>query len=189
MRPALLPAALAALLAAPLALAPALPAFARPPEAAEAKALQTAVTVYLNAIGRGEAARVVAALPPRVKNIFAGSAGIEAGKLDATLTEQTEVMLKSAKFSDLGADFDGLDVTDSVLTDGSKVTWAVVPTHFTIQTDKGKTQNAQPLLVVGEGGKWYMMRMESGQSQQLVAIAYPFLKDVKFPAPSSKPAG
>lgn len=159
----------------------ALPAAARPLEAAEARQMQSAVDGYLRAIGRGEADRVVAALPPRIKNIFAGSAGIEAGQLDAVLTEQTAALLKAATFADFAADVTGVEATDSALPDGSRVTWAIVPTQFTAANARGKTLNRQSLLVLNEGGEWYMMRIEGAQQQQLVAIAYPFLKDVAFP--------
>lgn len=171
-----------------LALLLASPALARPLENGEAKKLQTAVNVYLGAIERGEAERVVGSLPPRVKNVFAGQAGIEAKKLDATLTAQTEQLLHAAQFSDLSADFAGLDAQDATLSDGTSVVWTVVPTHFTIATAKGKTVNDQPLLALFEGGKWYMMRIEGAAQQQLVAVAYPFLSGVTFPAASSHPA-
>ncbi|MBC7139572.1 MAG: hypothetical protein H5U17_12715 [Defluviimonas sp.] len=170
-----------------LALPMAAPASARPMEGAEARKMQTAVDVYLRSIGRGEAERVVAAVPPRIKNIFAGSAGIEAGKLDGVLIEQTEALLDSAKFGDFAADYSNIDATDSVLADGSHVTWTVVPTQFSVQTDSGKVLNRQPMLVLNEGGKWYMMRIEGAQQQELVSIAYPFLKGVSFPAASASP--
>ncbi|GGH62274.1 hypothetical protein GVY41_17985 [Frigidibacter albus] len=170
-----------------LSLAVAAPSFARPMEGAEARRMQTSVDVYLGAIGRGEADRVVAALPPRIKNIFAGSAGIEAGKLDGVLIEQTAALLKAAKFDDLAADYTAVDATDSVLADGTRVTWTVVPTQFSVETDAGKVLNRQPLLVLNEAGKWYMMRIEGAQQQELVSIAYPFLKDVSFPAASTAP--
>ncbi|MEI4471780.1 hypothetical protein [Frigidibacter sp. MR17.24] len=172
---------------APLATALALtiatlaPASARPMAGGEARKMQTAVNVYLGAIDRGEADRVVAALPPRIKNIFAGSAGIEAGQLDRTLTAQTAALLKSANFSDFNANFTGVEATDSVLSDGTTVTWVIVPTSFKAATAKGKTLNEQPLLAVNEGGSWYMMRVEGAQQKQLVSIAYPFLQNVSFP--------
>lgn len=163
------------------------PAFARPMSQAESQKMETAVGVYLRSIGRGEAERVVASLPPRVKNIFAGSAGIEASKLDATLVAQTDALLKSAKFDNFSADYKGVEANDSVLADGTRVTWVVVPTEFTASTAKGKTLNRQPLLAVNEAGKWYMMRVEGQQQKQLVSIAYPFLKDVAFPESSVTP--
>lgn len=181
------PLARALLLALALALPSALPAAARPMEPAEAKKMQTTVDVYLRSIGRGEAPRLVAALPPRIKNIFAGASGIEAKDLDATLVAQTETLLKSAKFSEFSADYSQIDATDSVLADGSKVTWVVVPTRFVVENAKGKTLNEQPLLAVNEKGKWYMMRIDGAQSQQLVSIAYPFLKDVSFPPARATP--
>jgi len=163
------------------------PGLARPMEGAEARKMQTSVDVYLRSIGRGEADRVVAALPPRIKNIFAGSAGIEAGKLDGVLIAQTKALLSAAKFDDFAADYSGVDATDSVLADGSRVTWTVVPTQFSVATDGGKVLNRQPMLVLNEGGQWYMMRIEGAQQQELVSIAYPFLKGVSFPAASSAP--
>ena len=170
-----------------LSLAAAAPSFARPMEGSEARKMQTSVDVYLRSIGRGEADRVVAALPPRIKNIFAGSAGIEAGKLDGVLIEQTKALLEAAEFDDFAADYSNVDATDSVLADGSRVTWTVVPTQFTVKTAGGKVLNRQPLLVLNEAGQWYMMRIEGAQQQELVSIAYPFLKGVSFPAASSAP--
>lgn len=179
-------------LTTPIALAVALaattvPALARPMDGGEQRKMESAVNGYLRAIDQGEASKVVAALPPRIKNIFAGSAGIEASQLDRTLTQQTETMLKSADFSDFKADFSRVDAQDAVLSDGTKVTWVIVPTSFAAKTSAGKSVNQQPLLALNEGKDWYMMRVEGAQQKQLVSLAYPFLKDVTFPESHATP--
>ena len=51
-----------------LSLSIAAPGLARPMEGAEARKMQTAVDVYLGAIGRGEADLVVASLPKRIRD-------------------------------------------------------------------------------------------------------------------------
>lgn len=169
-----------------LSLTLALPAAARPMDKAEEKALAKSVGIYLRAIGRGEAERVVAALPPRVLNVFAGQAGIEASTLNKTLADQMLVMMKGSKFSDFTSETKGMDANDAVLADGTTVTWVVIPTAFTAETSAGKTRNEQPLLVLREGKQWYMMRMDPA-AQQMVSFAYPFLKDVKFPPSRATP--
>lgn len=165
----------------------ALPAAARPLSSAEAKEMNKSVGIYLRAIGRGEAERVVSALPPRVLNVFAGQAGIESKDLISTLGAQMKTMMKSAKFSDFTAAEDGLDAQDATLADGTPVTWVLVPTAFTAKTDAGTTRNQQPLLVIREKGNWYMMRVEGEAQQQMVSFAYPFLKDVDIPPSSATP--
>lgn len=169
-----------------LSLLMALPAAARPLEAAEAKALGKSVGIYLRAIGRNETERVVAALPPRVLNVFAGQAGIESKTLNKTLADQMRAMTKGVTFSDFTSDTASMDAQDAVLADGTTVTWVVVPTAFTATTATGKMRNEQPLLVLREGKSWYMMRMDPG-AQQMVSFAYPFLKDVTFPPSRATP--
>jgi len=57
----------------------------------------------------------------------------------------------------------------------------VVPTSF-VSESKGKaTRNEQPLLAVEEAGKWYFLRIDGQERQDLAMIAYPFLKDEKIP--------
>lgn len=165
----------------------ALPAAARPLAPDEAKELGKSVDIYLRSIGRSEAERVVSAIPPRVLNVFAGKAGIEAGELIPTLAEQMKTLMKTAKFSDFYSDKSSLDAQDATLADGTVVTWVLVPTAFTAETAAGKTRNEQPLLVLKEGKKWYMMRIEGDAQRQLVGFAYPFLNDVEIPASRSTP--
>ncbi len=159
----------------------ALPAAARPLTPAEGESLGKAVDLYLAAIGRGDAVKIVGALPPRMLNVFAGATGVEADKLTDTLVEQTRAMAKTAKFRDLAAGRAGLDAGDEALADGTKVIWVLLPTTFTTESKGQKTRHEQPLLALNEGGAWYFLRIEGPQSQQLVSIAYPFLAEVEFP--------
>lgn len=157
------------------------PAPARPLAADEASTLQKAVSDYLGAIGRRDASLIIAALPPRVLNVFAGATGIEARKLNATLVEQTETMMKGATFRDLAAEEGTLEATETVLADGSEVTWVLVPTRFTLQSGGKKTLNQQPLLAVREDRIWYFLRVDGEERRQLAALAYPFLTEVAMP--------
>ena len=159
----------------------ALPAAARPLSEEETASLAKAVDSYIRATSSGDAVKIVKAIPPRILNIFAGSAGIEAKKLEKTLVDQTEVMTKGVKISDASAVKEGLNAEDAVLADGTPVTWVVVPTAFTAETGGKTTRNEQPLLALSEGGKWYFMRLDGAQQEQLAAIAYPFLADAEIP--------
>lgn len=167
-------------LAAGLALYAA-PALARPLAVDEAEALQKSVNDYLDAIGQRDAPRIIAALPPRVLNVFAGATGIEARKLNATLVEQTETMMKGATFRDLAAEEGALEATETALADGTEVTWVLVPTRFTMKSDGRKTLNQQPLLAVREDQTWYFLRIDGEERRQLAALAYPFLAEVTMP--------
>lgn len=165
----------------------ALPVAARPLSDAEQKVMSKSVDIYLRAIGRGESERVVSTLPPRILNVFAGQAGIEADALIPTLAAQMTAMMKGIKFSDFSSDKTALEANDATLADGTVVTWVLVPTAFTSETDAGKTRHEQPLLVLREGEKWYMMRIEGAAQVQLVSFAYPFLADVVIPPSKSTP--
>lgn len=177
----------ALLTAAVIGLAAVLPAQARQLGDAEAQKMAKTVEIYLGMIKRSEMDRVVTAIPPRVLNVFAGQAGIEAKELVPTLAEQMKAMLKDHKFYDFTFEKTGLEAHDAVLPDGTAVTWVLVPTAFTSESAAGKFRNEQPLLVLSEGGKWYMMRIEGAAQQQLVSFAYPFLAEVEFPASRSTP--
>jgi hypothetical protein len=166
----------------------AFPAGARPLTPDEDQALTKAMDSYLRAIGTGNAETIVKGIPPRIMNIFAGTSGIEAKNLEKTLVDQTAGMLKSAKFTDIGADRSALDAQDVQLADGSVVTWVVVPTAFTAETATGRTRNEQPMLALREGEKWYFVRIDGDQQKQMVALAYPFLAGVDFPAARVAPA-
>jgi hypothetical protein len=166
----------------------ALPAVARPLGAEEEKALGRAADAYLNAIKSGNAEKIVAAIPPRIVNVFAGSAGIESKEITRTLVAQTRELVKGSKFRDLKADRVGVEVNDATLADGTQVTWAVLPTTFTAEVGGSKTLNSQPMLAISEGGKWYFVRVDGPQQKQIVAIAYPFLSQVAFPEATSTPS-
>lgn len=165
----------------------ALPAAARPLAGDEARSLGRAIDSYLAAIGRNDATRIVAFIPPRVLNVFAGHSGIEAKNLESTLVKQTRTLLKGWKFTDLSADRSALDAQDAALADGTRVTWVVIPTSFVAETKDGKTRNDQPLLALREGKRWYMLRIEGSAQGQIAGFAYPFLQKVSFPPPRSVP--
>lgn len=179
MRPFALPALAAAFLAV------ALPSHARPLTTPEAKSLDAAVNSYLAAIEKGDAERIVGAIPPRIIQLFATQSGTDAATLEKTLAEQTQGLLGGSRFSDLSASTRGADAADSKLDDGTKVTWAVIPTEFTVFQGEGKTRNQQPMLALREGEIWYFIRIEGAAQGQMVSLAYPFLADAKFPASSA----
>ncbi|MGB3314425.1 MAG: hypothetical protein WBB85_08425 [Albidovulum sp.] len=159
----------------------ALPAFARPLATDEMDTLGKAVDGYLAAIEKADAPAIVSALPPRILNVFAGATGTEAKKLEATLVDQTKAMMKDSRFRDLAYGRSQLVAEDAALADGTAVTWVLIPTAFVSETKSGKTKHEQPLLALNEGGDWYFLRIDGPQSQQLAAIAYPFLAEIEFP--------
>lgn len=170
-----------------LAVSLALPVNARALGDAEQADLLAAVNSYLRATGAENAEKIVATIPPRILNVFSGSSGIEASKLQKTLIAQTAELLKTTKFSQFQASKGPFDAQDATLADGANVTWVVVPTEFTSEAAGKKTRNAQPLLALFEAGKWYFTRIDGPQQQQIVAMAYPFIADAALPAASSTP--
>ncbi|MCV2867201.1 hypothetical protein OEW28_00990 [Defluviimonas sp. WL0002] len=171
-----------------LSLVLALPAQARPLTGSEAETLSVSVDAYLEAIGAGSAEKIVASMPPRILNVFAGSTGVETSKLTQVLTEQTESLMKGTRFSNLAAGKSTLKAEDGVMPDGSTVTWVLIPTRFTATANGTSTINEQPLLAVQEDGTWYFLRVDGPERQQLAAIAYPFLAGVTMPESTVRPA-
>jgi hypothetical protein len=167
---------------------PARPADARDLSTAEASSLNQAAGAYLSAVGRGDADKIVAALPPRVLTVFGAASGIEAKQLTKTLVEQTDALMKKTTFTKVAASDEVPQAGDTKLADGTDVVWAILKTSFISETDGKSTQNWQPLLALNEAGKWYFLRVEGPQSKQLAAIAYPFLNDIDFPSAASAPA-
>ncbi len=174
-------------LAAVFFLALAAPTQARDLTAPEAKALNTAVKSYLAAIESGDASAIVKAIPPRIIQLFATQSGTDAATLETTLAQQTKAMIGGSRFSDLAAQTKDSDVTDSKLPDGTVVTWAVIPTEFTVAQADAKTRNRQSMLALREGDTWYFIRTEGAAQQQMVSLAYPFLAEAKFPVAQSEP--
>jgi len=163
----------------------ALPAGARPLADTEEKTLSQAVDSYLRATAGGDAEKIVATIPPRVLNVFAGTAGIEAAKVQKALVDQTKGLLKTTKFTDFQSGKGPFDATDSPMADGTTVTWLFVPTEFTTETKGKKTRLKQPLLALEEAGKWYFTRIDGPQQKQLVGFAYPFIDKATLPEASS----
>ncbi|MBC7142625.1 MAG: hypothetical protein H5U18_10815 [Rhodobacteraceae bacterium] len=157
------------------------PVAARPLDAGEAKALDASLGAYLRAIGRSDAKGIVAALPPRVLNVFAGATGVETRKLEATLVDQTRTLMKGTTVRDVTADQSDLDAGEDALADGTKVTWVLIPTAFVTEADGAVMRNEQPLLAVEDGETWYFLRIDGPERQQLAALAYPFLAGREFP--------
>ncbi|MGB7270535.1 MAG: hypothetical protein WBC90_13550 [Albidovulum sp.] len=165
----------------------ALPLHARPLTEANEASLIKAVDGYLRASAAANAQKVVATIPPRVINVFAGTSGVEAKKLEETLVAQTAELLKATKIRQFKSDQGPFDVQDVTLADGSVVTWVLVGTEFTAITKDKTTRNTQPLLAILEDKKWYFTRIDGPQQQQLVAFAYPFVADLTLPASTSTP--
>jgi hypothetical protein len=170
-----------------LALALALPAVARPLTADEAKTLDHAVQGYLDATRGNDAEALVRAIPPRILNVFAGSAGIEARKLTRTLQEQTQALTKGLTVRKTSADESALDAQDAKLDDGTPVVWVVVPTTYEAEKDGRKTQNAQSLVAIREADAWYFVRIDGAQQKQMATLAYPFLAAATVPDPVITP--
>ncbi|MCX8509786.1 MAG: hypothetical protein ORN49_13080 [Rhodobacteraceae bacterium] len=164
-----------------------LPVQARPLTEAEAKGLDHAVASYLRATMSKDAEKVVATIPPRILNVFAGTAGIEAKDVQKTLTAQTKELMKTTAISDFVAAPAPYEGNDATLADATTVVWAVVPTQFVVEANGAKTLNHQPLFAVLEGDKWYFSRIDGPQQQQIVGFAYPFIATAKLPAASSQP--
>ena len=160
---------------------------ARPLAAEEAASLDKAASSYLRAVERGDAEKIVAALPPRILTVFGAASGIEAGKLNKTLVDQTAQLMKATSFRNVAASGEVPDAGDATLDDGTEVVWAILKTSFITETDGKATQNWQPLLSLHEGGQWYFLRVEGPQSKKLAAIAYPFLTEINFPSAASSP--
>lgn len=170
-----------------IALLTALPAVARPLSEDEARSLDRALKTYLNATRGNNAETLVKAIPPRIMNVFAGSAGIEASKLEKTLVTQTRALTKGLTVRNPVADESALDATDAALADGTVVTWVVVPTSYEAEKDGKKTLNSQALVALNEAGKWYFVRMDGDQQRQIATIAYPFLAEAMVPAATATP--
>ena len=173
-------AALVVMMAQPLA--------ARPLSEAEAESLTKAVDSYRRVTVAKNAEKIVATIPPRVLNVFAGTAGIEASAVQETLVTQTGELMKKVSISDFVAAPGPYDAQDATLADGTAVVWVVVPTQFVAETEAGRTFNQQPLLAILEGGNWYFSRIDGPQQQQIVAFAYPFVAEATLPTAISRPA-
>lgn len=171
-----------------LSLVLAFPAQARPLTGEEAEGLSVSVDAYLDAIGAGNAEKIVATMPPRILNVFAGASGTEVSKLTEVLTEQTATLMKGSTFTDLAAGKSKLKAEDGTMPDGSTVTWVLIPTRFTATANGTSTINEQPLLAVKEDGAWYFLRIDGPERQQFAAIAYPFLASVNMPEATVRPA-
>ena len=166
----------------------ALPAAARPLSEGERGDLTKAVDGYMRATMANNAEKIVASIPQRILNIFAGSAGIEAKNLNQTLVDQTKALTKGLKVRDAVADMSAVTAEDAVLADGTAVVWSIVPTSYTAEKDGAKTLNKQALLAVNEGGKWFFVRVDGAQQKQIAAIAYPFVAEAVIPEPAVSPA-
>lgn len=175
---------LAATLAAVIA---ALPAIARPLDKAEARALDKALSAYLDAIGAGDAETIVSALPPRVVSVFAAATGLEEKALRSTLAEQTLALMQGTRVRDLSADRSALDAGDETLGDGTRVVWVIVPTAFVSEAGGKATRNEQPVLALREGKTWYFLRIDGPERRQVASLAYPFLAGQEFPEATATP--
>lgn len=160
---------------------------ARPLAAPEEKALAKAVDGYLGAIETGRAEQVVAAIPPRILDLFAKQSDMDVGALQAILVDQTSALLSQSAFSALSAKVKGADATDSTLPDGTSVTWAIVPMQFVVKAQGSRTRNTQPMLALLEQGRWYFIRIEGAAQSRMVSLAYPFTADARYPAATATP--
>ena len=178
---------LAAITAILFALTVAFPVSARPLDKSEARALDKAVAAYFAAIGRGDANRVVAAMPPRLVSVYSGASGLEKGKLHEMLVEQTAALMAGMRFRDFTSDQSALDAAEDSLADGTRIVWVLVPTGFVSEAEGTVTLNEQPLLAVQEGRKWYFLRIDGKERREVAALAYPFLAGKDFPEAKTTP--
>lgn len=170
-----------------LLLSLALPVAARPLSEAEAEGLQKAIDSYRRVTQNKSAEKIVATIPPRVLNVVAGTAGIEADKVTETLITQTAELLKTSTISEFAAAPGPYEASDAKLADGTDIVWVVVPIQFVAEGKDSKTRNNQSLLGIQESGRWYFSRIDGPAQQQLVGFAYPFVAEASLPAATSVP--
>lgn len=136
-----------------LSLVLALPAAARQLTEAEQAGLTKAIDAYGRATMSKNAEKIVATIPPRVLNVFAGTAGIEASQIKETLVAQTKELMKTNKISEFVTAPGPFVANDAKLDDGTDVVWVVVPTQFVAESDGKKNRHSQPLLALFEGDR------------------------------------
>ncbi|MGB3147222.1 MAG: hypothetical protein WBA91_05625 [Paracoccaceae bacterium] len=164
-----------------------LPLQARPLTGAESASLEKSVESYLRATMAGNAEKIVASLPPRLLNVFAGTAGIEAKQVEKALIEQTRTVLRKGRVKDFVAAPGPYDGNDARMADGTPIVWVIVRTQFVTEATGQRVRNDQPLFGVLEDGKWYFSRIDGPQQQQVVSFAYPFMAGLELPPATATP--
>jgi hypothetical protein len=161
-------------------LALALPAAAKEMEAADKTALASAIDNFNGLMRKGDFTAVVeASVPDAIIRQIAASHGIkeaDIGMLKTVIREQMASALNTVKLIDFGMDQNAISYRE--LPDGSS--YAMVPTMTVMQMGEQKFRARSDTLALKDGGRWYLLRVTSGEQADIVKAAYPQFKDVQF---------
>lgn len=154
---------------------PALPALAF--DDTDKAAIATSFDGLLSAIETGNYDQIFEVMPPGMLEEMAKQSGMSADQLRVAATEQTKQMMGQVTLEESTYDLDAATTgTSSAGRD-----YAVVPTRSVMKLGEERIEATGGTLAVEDGGKWYLIRIETPAHMQLVGQIYPDLADLPVP--------
>jgi hypothetical protein len=144
---------------------------------AEKTSLSTTVSDFNGAIKSANIDRISQTVPPRIFDLLAKKANIDAAVIRETMTRMLKSTMEEAPFEDFSMDVEHAAFKETPNGDP----YALIPTKVSLNVEGQRFKVSTHTLALLDGETWYLVRVSEDQQVMLLREAYPNFVAEKFP--------
>jgi hypothetical protein len=139
--------------------------------------MQARVDSFQAIISKGDMAAVFDYMPPKILELIATQSGVSIDQIKAAAKTEIEEALKTVTFDSFTMDTKA--GVAGKLENG--LVYMLIPTETKMSVDgAGKVRATSETLALNDGGKWYLVRIDTPTQSDLVKKIYPGFASVEF---------
>jgi hypothetical protein len=145
--------------------------------------LSKSVETFESAIARGDFAVTFDYMPPKVLDLLAAQAGMSVEEVLVATKTDIEIAMATISIDEFGMD---VAAAEWLMTPDGQLGYALIPTVTLLSVpDMGQLKGkSETVAFLGEGGTWYLIRIDDASQVSLLQAAYPAFVGVDFPVGS-----
>jgi hypothetical protein len=157
-------------------------AWARPLSDQERASLSATIESYNTAVRAGDYAHMAQSMPPKIVGAVAVRVGKSSDQVVGLMTKAIEQTLQggAVKIESFALDLGNADHKE--LASGAP--YVLIPTETTIAVGGRRVRERSLTLALLDGGKWFLLRINSAAQVQILRDGYPDFTSVEFPSGS-----
>lgn len=152
-------------------------AYARGLNDAEKASLSTTVNDFNGAIKSANIDRISQTVPPRIFDLLAKKANIDAAVIRETMLQLLKSTMKETPFEDFSMDLQQAAFKETPQGEP----YALIPTQVSLAVEGKRFKVSTHTLALLDGETWYLVRVSEEQQVMLLREAYPNFVAEKFP--------
>jgi len=161
------------------------PVIAQPISQADRATIGERINAFDTMMKEGRTSDSLDFVPPHMLDTIAKKFGVPVATFKSSFGAQIAAVMKDVKFVSFRMDLSA--AKEGVTPDKSR-NYLLVPTETVIETGgAGRLLSKNSTLALKDGGKWYLVRIDSAQQVMMLREAYPEFEGVEFPTGSMTP--